>query len=217
MRSSTAVKKIDNDGVTDLGANDRAQNSQPIGLRFENREGGVGILNVASLIPLGLSAPGHGNLPGTQNVLASRGIVPGNIFCCDVVMASTRLRNLCRYQRNEDQEQLTRFHESITFNILLPGASQRAVATRVNKSKVCSLPKIRTTMTFHTQLWNSFLAFRTDLRWRIDRVGQARACCPWTYFCVTINAWRFWCSPPAYQIPLSLPVIFCPTAAAVAR
>jgi hypothetical protein len=112
MWHSTAIQKIDDDRVTDLGAYDRSQDTQPVGLRFVDRKTGIGVLDVTCFVPLRLSGPWHWNLPAIQNILSAWGVVPRNVLSCEVIMACGRHTNW--RHRKEHQERKPTFHEGIT-------------------------------------------------------------------------------------------------------
>src|SRR5208283_1474162 len=52
-----AVQKVDNNRVADFSANHRAQNSQPLRLRFADGKRSIGVFDVAGLPPNGSVPP----------------------------------------------------------------------------------------------------------------------------------------------------------------
>ena len=85
-RGVSAIQEIDNDLVANFGANHRAENSQPLGLRLGNGEGVVCVFDETSLRPSQLLRPRLRNGVAIQQIVAAGSVVPGDVFGGDVVM-----------------------------------------------------------------------------------------------------------------------------------
>lgn len=86
MTAVPTIQEVDHDLVSNFGANDRAENSQPLGLPFWGREGIVCVFDKTALIPFQLSRPRLRNGIAIQQVVPAGSVVPSDVFGGNVVM-----------------------------------------------------------------------------------------------------------------------------------
>ena len=86
----SAIQKVDHDLVPDFGANHRAENSQPLGLRLRSSEGVIRVFDKTAFRPLHLLRPRLRNGVAIQQIVAARSVVPGDVFGGNVVMPGCR-------------------------------------------------------------------------------------------------------------------------------
>src|SRR6185437_3666723 len=97
---NASIQEVHDNFVANLGADNRAEDSQPFRLRRTYCEGCVRVADVAGLGPFRMSTPGTRQWTTFNQVPAAGREVPGNVFGGDVVVADFRERRL---QHDEQQ------------------------------------------------------------------------------------------------------------------
>jgi hypothetical protein len=88
VTATSTIQEVDHDLVSNFGANDWAEDSQPLGPSLWSREGIVCVFDKTTFIPFQLSRPRPRNEIAIQQVAPTRSVVPGDVFGCYVVMPS---------------------------------------------------------------------------------------------------------------------------------
>jgi hypothetical protein len=104
VRRLSPVHEIHDDVVANFSADDRAQNTQPLGLRFYFRKRGIGVLDVARFPPARLRRPGSRDRAAVDQITPAGSVVPGNIFSCNIVVAASGWRQgRKKHDRQQDE------------------------------------------------------------------------------------------------------------------
>src|ERR1700676_179297 len=117
VASAASIQKIDNDLVPNFGANNGAENSQPVRLGLRSSKGVIGVFDKPALRPLHLKRPRLWDGCAVQQIVAARGVIPSNVFGRDVVVPGCRET---RANRREYQPQTQPKRPPDSHEIIIP-------------------------------------------------------------------------------------------------